>query len=208
MRGLIPGGPLALLASYNERAFPAGGKLGYSSSESLVLGYVLARAVGKDIATITSEWLWQPLGAEADAAWRISVDGQEETLGGYNATLRDYARVGLLLARDGQIAGRQVVPREYLLDATSADRQPPAFRPRTGTPYYGYGYQTWLFPLRERTFALLGIFGQCLFVQPSTGIVMVQTAVNKSAKDADANAERDALWRGVLASLGGNLTPY
>jgi CubicO group peptidase (beta-lactamase class C family) len=207
MRGLIPGGPLGVLASYNERAFPAGEKLGYSSSESMVLGYVLTRAVGKDIATLTSEWLWKPLGAEADAAWRISVDGQEETLGGFNATLRDYGRLGLLLAHDGQIAGRRIVPKEYVLDATSADRQPPAFRPRTGTPYYGYGYQTWLFPMRERMFAMLGIYGQCLFVQPATGIVMVQTAVNKDPKDAEANAERDALWRGVLASLGGRLDP-
>ena len=112
-----------------------------------------------------------------------------------------------MLAGDGEIAGRRIVPREYVLDATSADRQPPAFRPRTGTPYYGYGYQAWLFPFRERTFAMLGIFGQCVFVQPATGIVMVQTAVNKSAKDAEALAERDALWRGVLASLGGHLEP-
>jgi CubicO group peptidase (beta-lactamase class C family) len=207
MRGMIPGGPLAFLASFNEHAFPVGEKLGYSSSESMVLGYVLAHAAGKDIATLTTEWLWKPLGAEADAAWRISADGQEETLGGFNATLRDYGRLGLLLAHDGAIGDRQIVPKQYLLDATSAERQPPAFRPRTGTPYYGYGYQVWLFPLRDRSFACLGIFGQCIFVQPSTGIVMVQTAVNRSAKDSEANAERDALWRGVLASLGGQLDP-
>ena len=75
-RGLIAGGPLRLLASCNECAFPTGEKFGYSSSESMVLGYVLARAVGKDVATITRDWLWQPLGAEADGAWLISVDGR------------------------------------------------------------------------------------------------------------------------------------
>lgn len=207
-RGVTPGGPLAMLASFNERLFPAGEKLGYSSSESMVLGYVLASAVGKNLATLTREWLWQPLGAESDAAWNVSIDGQEQTAGSFNATLRDYARLGLMLAHDGEINGRQIVPKEYLLEATGAARQPEAFRPRVGTPYHGYGYQFWIFPLRHRTFALLGIYGQCIFVQPDSGIVMVQTAVNKEAKDAEANIERDALWRGVLASLGGHLEPW
>lgn len=207
MRGVIPGGPLKFLASFQERLAPPGEKLGYSSSESFVLGYILTRATGKDVATLTSEWLWKPLGAESDAAWRTSIDGQEETLGGFNATLRDYARLGLLLARDGEIGGRQIVPKEYVLDATSIDRQPRAFHPRIGTKYFGYGYQTWLFPMRERTFAFLGIYGQCIFVQPATGIVMVQTSVNKTPTDVDAITERDALWRGILASLGGRLDP-
>jgi len=207
MSGAIPGGPLKFLASFHERVVPPGEKPVYSSSETFVLGYVLTRAAGKDVATLTSEWLWKPLGAEADSAWRISTDGQEQTLGGFNATLRDYARLGLLLARDGEIGGRQVVPKEYVLDATSAERQPSAFRPGASMPYYGYGYQTWLFPMRERSFAFLGIYGQCIFVQPSTGIVMVQTAVNKLPKDVDANLERNALWLGVLASLGGRSEP-
>lgn len=45
----------------------------------------------------------------------------------------------------------------------------------------GYGYQTWILPLKERTFALQGIHGQSVFVQPRSGIVMVQTSVNDQA---------------------------
>ena len=33
---------------------------------------------------------------------------------------------------------------------------------------------------------------------------MVQTSVTKTPIDWDANIERDALWRGVLTSLGGH----
>lgn len=204
-RGLEPGGPLAVLASFNERLFPAGKKLGYSSAETSVLGYVLARAAGTNITALTSKWLWQPLGSEADAAWNLSADGQEQTMGSFNATLRDYGRLGLLLAHDGELGGKQIVPKDYVLDATDPTRQPPAFRPRTGTPYYGYGYLFWIFPMRHRTFALLGIYGQSVFVQPDSGIVMVQTSVNKDAKDPSAGAERDAFWRGVLESLGGSV---
>jgi len=202
-----PGAVLQLLASFTERAFPAGEKLGYASSEPAVLGYVLARAARRNVAELTSEWLWQPLGAEADAAWNIGADGQEGTEGRFNATLRDYGRLGLLVARDGNIGGRQIVPREYLLDATDPARQPPAFRPRTATPYYGYGYLFWLFPLRHRTFAMLGIYGQSVFVQPDSGVVMVQTSVNQEPRGRQAGAERDAFWRGVLESLGGHLEP-
>lgn len=199
--------PLQVLASFQERLFPAGEKMGYASSESAVVGYVVARAAGKNLATLASEWLWKPLGAEAEAAWNLSVDGQERAAGSFNACLRDYGRLGLLLACDGEIGGKQIVPKDYLLEATDATLQPTAFRPRKASPYYGYGYLFWIFPMRERTFALLGIYGQAIFVQPSSGIVMVQTAATHEARDRAAGAERDALWRGVLESLGGHTEP-
>jgi CubicO group peptidase (beta-lactamase class C family) len=111
-----------------------------------------------------------------------------------------------MLARDGRVGDRQVVAREYILDATDATRQPAAFQPRRATPYFGYGYQFWLFPMRERSFGLQGVHGQAVFVQPSSGIVMVQTAVQEAAsgqQDPQPGQERDAFWRGVLESLGG-----
>ena len=115
-------------------------------------------------------------------------------------------RAALLLAQDGQRDGRAIVPRVYLLEATDATRRPPAFGPRRATPFFGY--QFWLYPLKTRTFALQGIHGQTIYVQPASGIVMVQTAVFDQASgrtDPEPHAERDALWRGVLATLGGSL---
>lgn len=199
--------PVPLLKSFNERVNPAGEKFAYATAESEVLRRVLAAAAGRNLSELTSEWLWQPLGAERDAFWRVSADGQEQAGGGFNATLRDWGRLGLLLAQDGKAGGVQVVPREYLLDATDPARQPPAFAPRQATPFFGYGYQFWLFPFKARTFALQGIHGQSVFVQPSSGIVMVQTAVYDQASgrtDPEPYAERTAVWRGVLQSLGGS----
>ena len=54
-------------------------------------------------------------------------------------------RAALLLAQDGQRDGRAIVPRVYLLEATDATRRPPAFGPRRATPFFGYGYQFWLY---------------------------------------------------------------
>jgi CubicO group peptidase (beta-lactamase class C family) len=212
------GKPVDVLKSITDRHSPSGEKFVYASSETDVLGRVLAGAAGKNMSELTTEWLWKPMGAEHDAFWRVGVDGQEIAHGGFNASLRDWARLGQLLANDGRAidkatgkpGAQQVLPLDYLLDATDATRQPAAFKPRTATPYFGYGYQFWLMPLRARTFAMQGIHGQTVYVQPSTGIVMVLTSVWEQAsgkQDVQPYEERDALWRGVLQSLGGNLTP-
>lgn len=197
-----------VLRSITDRHSAAGEKFVYASAETEILARVLAGASGRSAAQLTGEWLWQPLGAERDAFWVLSHDGYERSWGFFNASLRDWARLGMMLARDGRVAGRQVVPRGYLLDATDGPRQPPAFRPKRATPYFGYGYQFWLFPMRERTFGLQGVHGQAVFVQPASGIVMVQTAVNDAAsaqQDPQPLLERDAFWRGVLKSLGGTV---
>jgi CubicO group peptidase (beta-lactamase class C family) len=201
------GTPADVLRSIVDRHSPAGQKFVYASSETDVLGRILTAATGKNMGELTREWLWQPLGAEHDAYWRIGADGQEQAYGAFNASLRDWARLGLMLANDGKVGEQQVVAREYLLDATDPARQPDAFKPRKATPYFGYGYQFWLMPMKERTFAMQGIHGQTLYAQPSSGVVMVLTSVWEHAsgrQDAVPYEERDAFWRGVLRSLGGN----
>ncbi len=200
--------PVPLLRTFNERLRPAGEKFVYATAESDVLGRVLTGATGRSMSELTSEWLWQPLGAERDALWRVSVDGQEQAGGGFSATLRDWGRLGRLLAEDGKVGERQLVPREYLLQATDAARQPSAFVPGNATPLFGYGYQVWLLPHKTRTFVLQGIHGQAIYVQPASGVVMVHTAVNEHAsarQEPEPSAERNALWRGVLQGLGGSL---
>lgn len=201
------GSPIDVLRSIADRHSPAGQKFVYASAETDVLGRVLTAATGKNMGELTRDWLWQPMGAEHDAYWRIGADGQELAYGAFNASLRDWARLGLLVANDGRVGDQQIVSREYLLDATDPARQPDAFKPRKATPYFGYGYQFWLMPMKERTFAMQGIHGQTIYIQPSTGVVMVLTSVWEQAsgrQDPQPYEERDALWRGVLRSLGGN----
>lgn len=200
-------GTLDVLRTITDRHCPPGTVFRYASAETEVLGRVLSGATGRNVAELTAQWLWQPLGAEREAFWRIGRDGQEGTSGWFNASLRDWGRLGLLLANDGRVGERQVVPREYLLEATDPARQPAAFQPRKATPYLGYGYQTWLLPLAQRTFVLQGVYGQGLFVQPSSGIVMVVTSAwqqPSGQQDPAPGQERNALWLGVLRSLGGS----
>jgi len=195
------------LNAKTTREVEQGLRFKYATIETEILGRVLSRAAGMSITQMTQEWLWKPMGAEAEARWLLAGTDQGEGTGGsFNATLRDYARFGVLLANDGIRGGVQIIPRDYLLDATDAARQPAAFRPRNATPGMGYGYQTWIAPFKERTFALQGIHGQHIMVQPKSGIVMVQTSVNDQAsgrQDPRPYQMRDALWMGVVKSLGG-----
>ena len=110
--------------------------------------------------------------------------------------LRDWARLGLLLAHDGAVDGHQVIPRQWLLDATTVPPDSP-FAPRRATPFMGYGYQIWLFPGPRRQFALLGIHGQSIYIDPASRLVMVQTAVRVSA--TGEQAEPVALWNALVA---------
>lgn len=194
-------------AVISERAAPQGQRFNYASAETPMLAAVLRGATGLSLSDYLQSRLWQPMGAESTAYWWSDRSGLEAAGGNFNATLRDYARLGWLLANDGlrPDTGQQLLPREYLLDATDWRRQPAAFHPGRATPYFGYGYQFWLFPGQPRRFALLGVYGQMIFVDPQLKLVMVHTAANATARAGQTSLgrEADALWRGLVAHYGG-----
>jgi len=83
-----------------------------------------------------------------------------------------------------------------------ADPARPHLFPGTATPFYGYGYQTWIFPRADRSFALLGVYGQSIYVDPESKLVMVHLAARARPSNNPEGAQAIALWRGVRASLG------
>jgi len=52
----------------------------------------------------------------------------------------------------------------------------------------------------DGSFALLGVRGQAIFVDPARKLTLVHTAVRPDARDP-GGAETMALWRGVLHSV-------
>jgi len=117
------------------------------------------------------------------------------------ATLRDWARLGLMLANDGACNGQQIVPRQWILDATTA--APGSYLAAGGQmATIGYGYQVWLSPGERRRFNLIGIRGQLMMVDPVARLVLVHTAVRLNASSGPANLELSALATAVLAQYG------
>jgi CubicO group peptidase (beta-lactamase class C family) len=204
--GILRGtkGSIEALRAFKTREVEQGTRFHYASSETVILAVLLRAVTGTTLSEYLTERLWQPMGAEADATWIKTSDGLETASGRFNAVLRDYGRLGVLLANDGAVGARQVVPKEYLLEATDWRRQPDAFAPRRATPYFGYGYQFWLFPGEKRRFALLGVYGQSIFVDPELKLVMVITAAAKNASvgKEPLGGERDAVWRGMIRKFG------
>ena len=139
-------GGVDAVTPFNGRAAPSGTKFAYASVEAQVLGLVLRAVVGRPVADYLHEKIWEPMGAEADATWLIDRTGQEATYRCLNAVLRDYARLGLLLAHDGHWRGQQLIPRTWIEDATRVHPDQAHLQPGTARPFFGYGYQVWLFP--------------------------------------------------------------
>src|SRR5215469_9440897 len=137
-----PEGSLEAVKRFNTRYAQPGQRFHYSSAETLVLGLVLAGATSRKVSDYAREKLWEPLGAEADASWGVDATGQEVTYAFFNAVLRDWARLGLMLAHDGTWNGKRIVPREWLVASTSI--APEDSHLKFGLNWSGYGYQIWL----------------------------------------------------------------
>ena len=189
-------GAVAAVRQFDTRIAPPGTRWYYAGSETEVLGLVVARATGQSLSDYLSTRIWAPMGMEADAAWATDPTGQEIAYCCFVARLRDWTRLALMLAADGAWNGHQIVPRQWILDSTTAPPDAPGALGRISGGR-GYGNQLWLIPGGPRDFALLGIHGQRIFIDPATRLVLVQTAVFQPAGGPTLN-EIYHLWQALL----------
>jgi CubicO group peptidase (beta-lactamase class C family) len=191
-------GTVESIVQFNKRIAPAGTRFFYASIEADVLAMVLHRAVNRSASDYLREKVWAPIGAEANASWVIDAEGFELGHFGFNAVLRDYARLGRLLAHDGAWEGKQIIPARWMVDATTVRASDGYLRPGVATKRFGYGYFFWLFPGERRQFALLGYKGQYICVDPISKVIMVHTAI----EDPVYREEPWALWSALVDQLG------
>ena len=196
VRGMGSKGTVASIAQFNRRLAPPGTRFYYASIEPDVVGLVVRHAVDKSLSDYFREKIWEPIGAEADASWLVDAQGFEVAHHGFNAVLRDYARLGRLLAHDGVWEGKQIIPASYLMEATMTRSSDAYLAPgRTSPMSLGYGYLIWLLPGARRQFAPIGFLGQRILVDAESKLVMVQTAVENTD-------EVWRLWADVVRQFG------
>ncbi len=190
------------------RLHPQGQLFNYASAETDMLALVMRGATGQTLSIYLETRLWQPMGAQTSGLWRAGSDGLERAGGNFNATAQDYARLGILFANNGVRPDRpdlgEILPKDFLIEATDWRRHPESFAPRKATPYYGYGYQVWTFPGAQRRFALLGVYGQAIFIDPAQKLVMVHLAANTTAKSGQTSMGREmgSLWHNLVTYYG------
>jgi len=116
----------------------------YVSADTQVLSMVLTGATKKSLKDFMEEKLWSRLGAEYDAEWLTDPTGTEMAFGGLNATLRDYARFGLLYLNTGKnFKGEQLVSTNWVKASVTPDAphlMPGKDNPNSSWPM-SYGYQ-------------------------------------------------------------------
>jgi CubicO group peptidase (beta-lactamase class C family) len=189
-------GTVGSITQFNHRIAPPGTKYRYASIEAAVLGLVLHYATDKSASDYLQEKVWHPIGAEADATWLVDAEGMEVAHFGFSAVLRDYARLGRLLACDGAWGSKQILPVQWMIDATTVRRSDAYLAPGRAMPTFGYGYLLWLLPGNRRQFALVGQLGQRICIDPASKLVMVHTALD------EPRGEDWALWSAVVTQLG------
>ncbi len=165
-------------ASIKPTAMKPGTKFNYQSVNTQVLGLLLEKVTGKRLNEFAEEKLWKKIGAQSDAFFYESKD-QPDTcaFACFNATVRDYARVGLMMMRGGTLGGQRVVSTSWVHDSTTpgADFLKPGALGEMGGPL-GYAYQWWIPPGDDGAFEAQGIFGQSIYVNPKVHVVIVQTS--------------------------------
>jgi CubicO group peptidase (beta-lactamase class C family) len=194
-------GAITAVKRFNERQREPGTRFNYASTETEVLGLVISHAAHMPVAQYASERIWQKMGMESNASWGKDPTGQDITYCCVSATLRDWTRLGLMMAHDGMWNGQQIVPRQWLLDATTVSSPTSFLAPGRATTLLGYGYQVWILPGDHRVFALLGMDGQRIVIDPRSKLVLVQTAVWTNDHDPDM-LEVLALWNALVAQYG------
>jgi CubicO group peptidase (beta-lactamase class C family) len=155
----------------------------YNNYHPLLIGIILERATGVPVAQYLETKVWQPIGAEFSASW--SLDSQqtafEKMESGINARAIDFAKLGRLYLNGGQLNGAQILPEEWVRQATQMD---PAvnraeYYPEWMDQPYGQVYHQLLWWGVQQDdgnygFAAQGNYGQEIFVYPEKRIIIVR----------------------------------
>jgi len=201
------GGSMNEFMTTLERETEPGTLNHYNSNDTQVLGALVVKATGRSIADYMQEKLWNPLGAESDAFWLTDSEGMEMAFGGFNATARDYAKLGELFRNGGVWSGEQVVPAEWARAAVTPDAPHLLPEAENGIPFpLGYGYQWWVLDGDEGEFSGIGVYNQFVYVNPAHNVTIVKlSAFSDYAKDLEQTSYREeetfAMFRQIVASL-------
>ncbi len=181
-RGFAMGKSQDKFATTLKRELEPGTVNHYVSINTHVLGMVLTAATGRTITDYMQEKLWEPMGMEHDAYWLIDGSDMEMALGGLNATLRDYAKIGSLFLHKGKWKGKQIIPMEWVRVSTNWDA--PHLKPGSDGDF-GYGYQWWIPEGDEGEFIAIGIYNQNIYINPTTNTVIARLSANHEFNDDD-----------------------
>ncbi|MCX5578328.1 serine hydrolase domain-containing protein [Kaistia terrae] len=162
-----------------------GAAFGYKTINSDALGWIIARVTGKSVAKLLSERIWARMGAEMDAYYSVDSIGTPFAGGGFNAGLRDLARIGQLMLNGGTLNGERLVPEAAIAHIRAGgDKQAFAKAGYTLLPGWSYTGMWWISHNANGAFMARGVHGQAIYVDPAAQMVIARFASNPVASNS------------------------
>ncbi len=166
----------------------------YKTIDTAVLGWLIERVTQGTVAAYTARCLWEPLGAESDAFYIMDGPpgvGREFSGAGFNATLRDFARIGQMVLNGGVANGHRIVSGDWIHQSTRPSGSKDGQRG-------GYGLQWWIVG-DSGAFAAIGLQGQYIYVDPATQTVVVKLSYFPPGDNSALDGETRAFFGAVSA---------
>jgi CubicO group peptidase (beta-lactamase class C family) len=164
--------PIITYAMKLTRARPPGAVEEYQTIDFDLIGIALFRVLkGRTVSDYLSEKIWRPAGMEADANWVLDKAGMERGGCCISATLRDYGRFGLFMAKGDRGPAGAVLPAGWIDNAHK-----PAWPFTDNGSVYGLGW--WV--RQDGGYEAVGSYGQSVTIYPKDDVVI---AVNAATRD-------------------------
>ena len=189
--------PIVSYALKLTREHPPGAVKEYQTIDADLVGIALSRVLkGRTVSDYLSEKIWRPAGMEADANWVLDKTGIERGGCCISATLRDYARFGLYIAKGDAGPAGAVLPAGWIDEART-----PVWRATDGGSGYG-----WFWSVRQDGgYEAVGAYGQSVTIYPKDDVVI---AVNAASRDPHGfGIARWRLLQALDAAAGGQSDP-
>lgn len=179
-----------------------GEAFGYKTVNADALGWLIARATGKSVADLLSEHIWSRIGADREAFYTVDSTGTPFAGGGFNATLRDMARLGQLMLDNGSAGGAQIVPKAAI-DRIRRGGDPAAFA-KAGydlLPGWSYSNMWWVSNDDHGAYAARGVHGQTIWIDLKADMVIARFASNPVATNAASDPTSLPAYRALAEHL-------
>jgi CubicO group peptidase (beta-lactamase class C family) len=149
-----------------------GTRFEYTNGVSHLLSCIISETTGMSALEFAREHLFGPLGI-TDAEWTSDAQGRNWGYSSLYLAPHDMAKIGYLFLNMGEWDGEQIVPREWVEEATKKHVD--------ATMKDGYGFQWWVDS--DGYYLALGYQGQFIFVVPGMDLVVVFTGGSRETFD-------------------------
>lgn len=186
--------PSDLRSFFNQMSDTDGphmGRFHYVSPNTDLMAWIIERAAGTRYADLMSQHLWQPMGAETSAYITVDRLGAPRAAGGMCVTVRDLARVGLLVANRGRRGPVQVLPQAWVDDVLN-NGDPQAWANGDFAEYFPgrdmHYRNKWYVERGDHPMVFcIGIHGQNLYVCPEQQLVVAKMSSRPTPLDPDVS---------------------